>query len=144
LGQVAPGWQQPATLDMSQPGPFTTGLVALGVATAPGGPGQGLLPGDFPSTSLPPIQHQWQFSGQWLVDNNGNVHRVAVGRRNSVDAVQVRFSNPVPRVPAAQVNIDVEVPELSSRGVRTLHYVPAIIDGNGTRLVPVYVTVRDL
>jgi len=144
--QVAPGWAQPLTpaLDMGQPGPFTTGLLGQGVAATPGALGQGLLPGDFPTATLPPVQHQWQFPGQWIVDNNGNVHRVAVGRRNSTDAAQVRLSAPVPRVPAAQVHVDYEAAALTSRGVRTFHYVPAIIDGNGTQLVPVYATVRDL
>jgi len=144
--QVAPGWSQPLTpaLDMGQPGPFTTGLLGQGVATAPGALGQGLLPGDFPTNTLTPVQHQWQFPGQWIVDNNGNGHRVAGGRRNPSDAVQVRLSAPVPRVPAAQVHVDYEAAALTSRGVRTLHYVPAIIDGNGTQLVPVYATVRDL
>jgi hypothetical protein len=47
-------------------------------------------------------------------------------------------------VPAAQVHVDYEASALTSRGVRTFHYVPAIIDGNGTQLVPVYATVRDL
>ena len=144
--QVTPGWAQPLTpaLDMGQPGPFTTGLLGQGVAATPGALGQGLLPGDFPTATLPPVQHQWQFPGQWIVDNNGNVHRVAVGRRNPSDAVQVRLSAPVPRVPAAQVHVDYEAAALTSRGVRTFHYVPAIIDGNGTQLVPVYATVRDL
>jgi type II secretory pathway pseudopilin PulG len=142
--QVAPGWAQPATLDMGTPGPFTTGLVGQGTAATPGALGQGLLPGDFPTASLTPVQHQWQFPGQWIVDNNGNVHRVAVGRRNPSDAVQLRLSAAVPRVPAAQVNVDYEAPALTSRGVRTFHFVPTIIDGNGTQLVPVYATVRDL
>jgi hypothetical protein len=144
--QVAPGWAQPLTsaLDMSQPGPFTTGLLGQGVASAPGALGQGLLPGDFPTATPTQVQHQWQFPGQWIVDNNGNVHRVAVGRRNASDAVQVRLSAPVPRVPAAQVNVDYEASALTSRGVRTFHFVPTIIDGNGTQLVPVYATVRDL
>jgi hypothetical protein len=146
VAQVAPGWAQPLTpaLDMGQPGPFTTGLLGQGNATAVGGLGQGLLPADFSANALPQVQHHWQLPGQWIVDNNGNVHRVAVGRRNPTDAVQVRLSAPVPRVPAAQVHVDYEAAAVTSRGVRTFHYVPTIIDGNGTQLVPVYATVRDL
>jgi hypothetical protein len=150
--QVDLGWTQPPglpgpdfpRLDMSRPGPFTTGQVGQGTASEAGGLGQGLLPGDFPPAALAPVQHQWQFPGQWLVDNNGNVHRVVVGRRNATDPVQLRLAAPVPRVPAAQVYVDYEAGALTNRGVRTMHYVPTIIDTNGTQLVPVYATVRNL
>jgi prepilin-type N-terminal cleavage/methylation domain-containing protein len=141
--QVAPGWAQPSVLDMSRPGPFTTGLLGSGNAANPGDLGQGILPDNFPPSGLVQIQNQWQNPGQWMVDNNGNVHRVVAGRLGPLDPVQVRLSAPVPSVPAAQVYVDSEVGALTSRGVRTLHFVPTVIDSNGTQLVPVYATVRD-
>ena len=139
--QVAAGWQQPTgVLNMSTVGPYTTGTFFAGA----GATGQGLLPGDFPASALPQVQVQWQYPGQWIVDNYGHVHRVAIGRRGPQDPVQVRFSAPVPRVPNAQAFDDYELPNDTVPGMRTMHYVPAIIDANGTQLVPVYATVRDL
>jgi hypothetical protein len=44
----------------------------------------------------------------------------------------------------AQVFADYELPAQTPLGVRTIHYVPVVIDANGTQLVPVYATVRDL
>lgn len=149
--QVPLGWQQPAALSLTAQTPFTTGLIKDGTATAAGAPGQGLTIDDFPAAAVPPVHHQWQLSGQWIVDNNGNVHRVAVGRRNRTDPIQVRLTAPIPRTQNAQVFDDYELRPATAgaadpvpQGVRTLHYVPAIIDANGTQLVPVYATVRDL
>jgi hypothetical protein len=139
--QVAQGWQQPVgVLNMGTVGPYTTGTFVSGTGAA----GQGLLPGDFPASALPQVQVQWQSPGQWIVDNNGNVHRVAIGRRGPQDPVQVRFSAPVPRMPDAQAFDDYELPNDTLPGLRTMHYVPVIIDANGTQLVPIYATVRDL
>jgi hypothetical protein len=125
---------------MGTVGPYTTGTFVSGTGAA----GQGLLPGDFPAAALPQVQVQWQSPGQWIVDNNGNVHRVAIGRRGPQDPVQVRFSAPVPRMPDAQAFDDYELPNDTVPGLRTMHYVPVIIDANGTQLVPIYATVRDL
>ena len=139
--QVPAGWQQPAALSLSAQNPFTTGLAAAG---------QGLAATDFIAAQVPQVSQQWQFPGQWLVDNNGNVHRVAQGRRVASDPLQVRLSAPVPRVPSSQVYDDYELQPTATgtdpvpQGVRTIHYVPAIINANGTQLVPVYATVRDL
>jgi hypothetical protein len=64
--------------------------------------------------------------------------------------VQVRLASPIPRTPNAQVYDDYELEASTSgtdpvrQGIRTLHYVPAIIDAGGTQLVPVYATVRNL
>ncbi len=149
--QVLIGWQQPATLALNQQTPFTTGLIKDGTATAAGGPGQGLLLDDFPADRIPRVHQQWQYPGQWVVDNNGNVHRVVQGRRNRTDPPLVRFAAPVPRTQNAQVFDDYELrppvgggTDPAPQGVRTLHYVPTVIDANGTQLVPVYATVRDL
>ena len=149
--QVPLGWQQPPALSLTAQTPFTTGLIKDGIAATAGAPGQGLTIDDFPAAAVPPVHHQWQLSGQWIVDNNGNVHRVAVGRRNRNDPIQVRLSAPIPRTQNAQVFDDYELRPATPgaadpvpQGVRTLHYVPAIIDANGTQLVPVYATVRDL
>ena len=151
--QVAPGWRQSTfylsdlpgnaqyrVLNMTVVGPFTTGSFHL----TTGASGQGLLPGDFPANALPQVQSQWQCPGQWIVDNNGNVHRVTVGRRGPFDPMQVRLSAPVPCVPDAQTFEDYELPNQGPAGIRTMHYVPMIIDSSGTQLVPVYVIVRDL
>ncbi len=151
--QVPVGWQQPVTwpaagaagrLNMAVPGPFTTGSIGQGAATQPGAVGQGLLPGDFVAGQFPPVQHQWQYPGQWLVDNNGHVHRVANGRRSSVDPPALRLTAPVPCVASPSVSGDAEVGQSTALGVRTLHYVPNIIDQGGLQLIPVYATVRDL
>jgi len=132
--QVTGAWVQPTgSLNMATPGLFTTGLLNTGIAT-----------GDLPNAAPPPVQSQWQFPGQWWIDNNGNVHRVAQGRRSQADPLQVRLTAPVPRVNPAQVFADYELPAQTPLGVRTIHYVPVVIDANGTQLVPVYATVRDL
>jgi hypothetical protein len=104
---------------------------------------------DFIASQIPQMSEQWQFPGQWIIDNNSHVHRVAQGRRNATDTARVRFSAPVPRVPNAQIYDDYELVgsttfEPTPPGIRTMHYVPAIIDANGTQLVPVYATVREL
>ena len=148
--QVLIGWQQPATLALNQQTPFTTGLVKDGTATTAGGAGQGLILDDFPTTKIAPVHQQWQYPGQWLIDNNGNVHRVVQGRRNRTDPLLVRFAAPVPRTQNAQVFDDYELRPVNGgadpapQGVRTFHFVPTIIDANGTQLVPVFATVRDL
>jgi len=138
--QVATGWEQPATLSLTGQGPFSTGYF---------GTAQGLNQTDFIAAQIPQVSEQWQFPGQWIIDNNSNVHRVAQGRRNSTDSARVRMSAPVPRVPNAQIYDDYELVgsatfEPTPPGIRTMHYVPAVIDANGTQLVPVYATVREL
>jgi hypothetical protein len=151
--QVPVGWQQPlrwgsgnefSTLNMAVPGPFTTAMLGQGQATQPGALGQGLLPGDFVAGQYPAVQNQWQSPGQWLIDNNGHVHRVMQGRRSSFDATAVRLSAPIPCATSPLVGGDVELPGDTPLGVRTLHYVPSIIDQGAIQLVPVYATVRDL
>jgi prepilin-type N-terminal cleavage/methylation domain-containing protein len=147
--QLLVGWQQPDSIQTNVQTPFSTGLVSAGTAAAPGGAGQGLLPTDIPQNDVVPVHHQWQLPAQWIVDNNGNVHKVARGRRSWLDAVQVRFAAPVPRTPNAQVYDDYELEATAGgdpvrQGIRTFHYVPNYVDAEGTQLVPVYATVRNL
>jgi len=145
---VRTGWEQPADpprlpsppTPIAGQAPFTTGFF---------GANQGIAATDFTAAAIPQVSEQWQLPGQWIIDNNSNVHRVAQGRRNATDPLQVRFSAPVPRVPNAQIYDDYELLQSGTTdpvpmGVRTMHYVPAIIDANGTQLVPVYATVREL
>ena len=140
--QVKAGWEQPANISLTTQSPYGTGMFT---AT------QGLSATDMSAASVPKVSVQWQQPGQWIIDNNGNVHRVAQGRRNASDPIQVRMSAPVPRVPSSQVFDDYELqPSATSttdpvpQGIRTLHYVPTIIDTNGTQLLAVYATVREL
>ncbi|MFO0963344.1 MAG: prepilin-type N-terminal cleavage/methylation domain-containing protein [Phycisphaerales bacterium] len=135
--QVRTGWTQPNDT------PFTTGLFTTN---------QGLAASDFPVGQLPQIQHTWQYPGQWLVDGNGNVHRVALGRRTSSDLVNattgVRLSAPSPRVPQIQAYDDYELIGTTAndpvpQGIRTIFFVPAF-DADRNQLIPVYATVREL
>lgn len=128
------------------PGPYTTGTL-----TGPPNPiNQGLLAIDFASAQIPETVNQWQMPGQWMVDNNGNVHRVVRGRRSvatTLDPVEVRFSAPIPMPSDTESAGDYELEFLSGKpftpGVRTFHFIPTIPDSN-VQLVPVYVTVRGL
>jgi len=138
--QVRANWEQPANISLTTQSPYSTGMFTVT---------QGLAQGDFVANSIPKVSVQWQQPGQWIIDNNGNVHRVAQGRRFFTDPVQVRLSAPVPRVPSAQVFDDYEIQPAGTldnvpQGIRTLHYVPTIIDANGTQLLAVYATVREL
>lgn len=150
--QVPLGWQQPNVVQLggtAGSNPFTTGVLSLGNATAVGGQGQGLTPDDFPADRFPPVHQQWQLSGQWIIDNNGNVHRVGRGRRSRLDQAQVWLQSPVPRVAPSAPFDDYELQPTAASdpvpfGVRTLHYVPTVVDDSGAQLIPIYATVRNL
>lgn len=147
--QVPLGWQQPNVVAPGTPSPFSTGILTSGSAAAAGAQGQGLTQDDFPVDRFPPVHQQWQLSGQWLIDNNGNVHRVRRGRRSRLDQSQVWLQAPIPRVAPSAPFDDYELlPTAGSDpapfGVRTLHYVPSVIDDSGRQLIPIYATVRNL
>lgn len=140
--QVRAGWAQP-TPPNPPPTPFTTGMFTTN---------QGLAASDFPAGQLPPIQHTWQYPGQWIIDGNGNVHRVVMGRRTSADQVDttrgVRLSAPVTSVPQIQAFDDYELIGTATndpvpQGIRTIFFVPAY-DADRNQLIPVYATVREL
>ena len=147
--QVPMGWQQPNAVVPGLSSPFSTGILSSGTATVAGGPGQGLTQDDFPADRSPPVHQQWQLTGQWVIDNNGNVHRVRRGRRSRFDQSQVWLQAPVPRIAPSAPFDDYELLPTAGAdpapfGVRTLFYVPSIIDDSGRQLVPIYATVRNL
>jgi len=44
--------------------------------------------------------HTWQVPNQWILDQYGDVHRVAVGRRNTKDSANITLARPIPQQPA--------------------------------------------
>jgi len=107
------------------------------------------LPGTNPGTAYNPNDNaqQWQAPGQWILDQNNNVHRVLFGRENE-DQGPVILQRPVPGVPA--------LPVFSSGTssvedvVTHIWYMPRnlyrTIGGVRTEIsiTPVYVMVREL
>ncbi|MCH8344490.1 MAG: hypothetical protein IH983_10935 [Planctomycetes bacterium] len=96
----------------------------------------------------------WQAPGQWLLDQNNNVHRVLSGRRNKSDG-PVELVRPVTSMPNLAVYfLDQMVTDPTTENVVTnIWYIPVEVeldtDGDGTgdlpaTLTPVYVTVREL
>ena len=47
-------------------------------------------------------QDMWQAPGQWLLDENNNIHRILAGRRSANDG-PVELQRPVPQVPVMPV-----------------------------------------
>ncbi|HIB50502.1 MAG TPA: hypothetical protein EYO40_04390 [Phycisphaerales bacterium] len=103
---------------------------------------------------------QWQYPGQWLVDQNGNVHNVQNGRRRMNDTEPVRLTAPPSPLqvfvtgssfgsPSINVNWwdQTYVPQQSGiqyNGVVTdIWFVPTS-DSKGRKLYPVYAMVEAL
>ncbi len=90
-------------------------------------------------------RYQWQVPGQWILDQNNNVHRVIVGRRNSTEG-PVKFARPIPAmVPSAAYGVRSTIPvgALDSEGVATAWFMP-LRDANGVQLTPVFLAVEEL
>ncbi len=88
-------------------------------------------------------RYDWQSSGQWILDNNNNIHRVQRGR-SEIAQGPVLLSRPVPllpdlpaypRNPAAAVG--------TPPRVEAIWFMPAR-DSAGNTLTPVFVTVKEL
>jgi hypothetical protein len=105
-------------------------------------------------------EYQWQFPGQWLVDQNGIIHRVQRGRRRDNDAevrlaavpagVPIFSSIGNPHLPGVNANwwdkVNVPLPDVQNSGygvVTDIWYIPTK-DSKGRTIVPVYATVEDL
>ncbi|MBT6282636.1 MAG: prepilin-type N-terminal cleavage/methylation domain-containing protein [Phycisphaerae bacterium] len=104
--------------------------------------------------------NQWQFPGQWLVDQNGNVHNVQNGRRRMNDTDPVRLTAPPSPLQvfvtgssfgSSSINVNwwdqTYVPQQSGiqyNGVVTdIWFVPTS-DSKGRKLYPVYAVVEAL
>tara|TARA_B110000495_G_C23043306_1_gene627822 strand:+ start:7623 stop:8810 length:1188 start_codon:yes stop_codon:yes gene_type:complete len=104
---------------------------------------------------------QWQYPGQWLVDQNGNIHTVRRGRRRMSNGNPVLLNTSPTEVSVFQSTEYIGTPGINvnwwdqaatnniqdgfvDMGVVTdIWYVPTS-DTQGRKLIPVYVTVEDL
>jgi hypothetical protein len=95
-----------------------------------------------------PSSSQWQYPGQWLVDQNGNVHNVQNGRRRMNDTEPVRLTAPPSPIQNANVNWW-DGNELSPNGfqydgvVTDIWFVPTR-DSKDRKLYPVFAMVEAL
>ena len=95
-------------------------------------------------------EYTWQSPNQWLLDQYGDVHRVAVGRRNTRDNANITLARPIPQQPA--------IPELRGLlnvggavngsvgpdpGSRFIWFIPTF-DSQSRSLRAVYATVQEL
>ena len=100
----------------------------------------------------------WQEPGQWILDQNNNLHRVLSQYRHDEFGPVVELIRPVPSLPSYLDNVFVYyLPGLPNPSVddvvSNIWYIPREVkvdtnqDGQGdlpVRLTPVYVTVREL
>jgi len=101
--------------------------------------------------------HQWQVAGQWLLDQNNNIHRVLSGRQSMEDG-PVELVRPVPAMPPIgvmdTVNMRLVGPyymlnpwDGATNIVTDIWYLPLTVEnvnGQEFRLTPVYLTVKEL
>ena len=115
------------------------------------------IPGTLPSGSvlsqLDPYANGWQQAGQWLIDQNGTVHRVLAGRDNGAEG-PVRITSQVPYLPVMDVNgnlnnispgigLDNSARANIASAVKSVWFIPPE-SRNGFTLTPVYATVGEL
>lgn len=89
----------------------------------------------------------WQMPGQWLLDQNNNVHRVLSGRRSISDG-PLELVERIPEVPlfspSFRPGVGGAITNPSFENVvQHLWYIPPT-DANGWTLTPVYMTVKEL
>jgi len=106
------------------------------------------IPGTERDTNPPDFtqwESGWQAPGQWLLDQNNNVHRILAGRRNVTDG-PVELTRPIPGMPPLPVY------SFGGGGVNgdvvALWYLPPVVTdpdtGEEWQLTPVYIAVREL
>ena len=104
---------------------------------------------------------EWQYPGQWIVDQNGNVHTVQRGRRRASDDTPVRLTAVPAELPVFEalqgsgdpgVNVnwwDKTLPQAPYGGfiqygvVTDIWFMPTK-DGQGRKIIPVFATVQEL
>ena len=89
----------------------------------------------------------WQVPGQWILDQNSNIHRVLNGRRLQNEG-PVRLARPVPLMPISGLyGLNSILPAtqgaLDTEGVAQAWYLP-LRDKNGVQITPVYLLVEEL
>ncbi len=119
---------------------------------------EAIIPGTYPDMTYNPSDagQSWQAPGQWILDQNNNVHRVLSGRRNESDG-PVELVRPVAAILAVPTNFALGIAQpngfVYEDVVTNIWYIPVEVeldtDGDGTgdlpaTLTPVYVTVREL
>ena len=99
--------------------------------------------------ALDPYTDGWQFPGQWILDQHGNVHRVYKGRRSPADG-PVRLAQAVPYMPQQAAsgnlfdsNFDLIEDPSEASAVKSIWFVPPETR-DGVFLTPVFVMVKDL
>ena len=113
-----------------------------------------LVPGSDPYNSADDGQ-SWQEPGQWILDQNNNMHRVLSQYRNDDDDPVSELVRPVPTMPVLPVYFLLDAGNQTGIEdvVSNLWYIPREVmvdtnqDGQGdlpVRLTPVYATVREL
>jgi hypothetical protein len=117
-----------------------------------------LVPNTSLASNYDPFDPQlsWQEAGQWLLDQNNNIHRVLARSVEAPDdPLRVELVRPVPGMANLGINyLDTSVIEVGSENVVShVWYIPAEVeidrDGDGSfdtavTLTPVYVAVQEL
>ena len=98
-------------------------------------------------------EHQWQYPGQWIVDQNGHVHKVQRGRRRESDP-PVKLASPPIEIQADQSPTNVNWWSDNSiqpqdggfmyQGVVTDIWFLPTRDTLGRSIIPVFATVQEL
>ena len=97
---------------------------------------------------LDPYDNGWQSPGQWLLDQNGNVHQVFAGRRNPAEG-PVRLAQRIPYIPRQSTNGNLfdesgaETDVNTASAVKSIWFIPPE-SRDGITLIPVFVAVKDL
>lgn len=89
---------------------------------------------------------QWQSPQQWIVDDEGHVHRVVNGRNRTEDGPVTTSSSLTPDFFDKRTRAGFAGNALNYGGVEQIWYLPRFAFRNGVEytITPVYSTVRDL